>query len=250
MVTPPDDPRDVPWSIPVREPAPDIPRREATWVDRLPFSPVALVVVLLIVSVAGGVLVLTGDDGPPDPEVLGAQLRRAADGEDSTSTTGDPTTTTEPTTTTAAPTTTTSTTAVTTASVPTPAPAAPPATGGEPSDLPVLQPGDLGEAWAAQFSSVPASAGTTALRTAYETIAQDAPDVVILRGREWPSLRDGFWVIVEVGHPTSSDALAACEAAGRTDRDDCFARYLSPDSDEQRICHFDADGVRQGQCGG
>ncbi|MDZ7674318.1 MAG: hypothetical protein U5K30_04530 [Acidimicrobiales bacterium] len=252
-----------PWAIPIREASPDIPQRYATWVDRVPVVPaVAAVVVLFVVVVAA--VVLMGDGAEPaGPEVAGSQITRDADTSSTTAPTTSSTTTTF---------TTASSTTVTSTPTSTPPTMAADTAGGtsdessasgsgtsrpadtvtpEPTDLPILDPAVLPAGWVAQISSVPSADGGNALTTAYETVTQTMPDVVILRGSDWPSLRDGFWVIVEPGFESGSEAVAACVDAGRPDRDDCFGRYLDPsDSSDsgERICAREPDGTVTGDC--
>lgn len=236
---------DPPWSIPIRDASDDLPQRYATWVDRLPVTPVAVGAVLVFAVVVAAVL-LVGDepaDPSPVPEVLGEQ---AAAAESATTTSPASTTTT---TTTTAPTTTAATSTLA-APAPTDSDGEPvPVRDGEPAGLPILGPGSLDGGWVAQISSVPSSAGGRALSGAYETVVATVPDAVILRGSEWAPLRDGFFVIVSTGHGSATDAVEACDDSGRTGRDECFARFLSSIDDTQRTCWRDESGSLAGDCG-
>lgn len=240
---------DLPWSIPIRDASDDIPRRSARRSTVLPVTPAAIGVVLLFVGVVATALLIGDEPGRPSlpPEVLGEQV--AASG---TATIESPTTTAAPasTTTTDPPST---TAAVGSAPAPTSTgPAAEsttPARDGEPDGLPILGPDRVSGGWVAQLSSVPSSAGGSALRVAYETVTASVPDAVVLRGSEWAPLRDGFFVIVSTGHDAAADAVDACDASGRTGRDECFARFLSSIDDTQRTCWRDESGALAGDCG-
>ncbi len=227
MERPNDDP---PWSIPIREAGPDIPQRYATWIDRIPAPPLVAGALALFVLVVGALVVLDGDPAESGPEVLGAGVSAE-------------TTLVAPATS-AAPTTTSPPTSVAPAtSAARAAPADP-----EPDDLPIHTPGDLGDGWIAQVSSVPSSAGGAALARSYETVRRDVPDALIVRGSEWASLRDGFWVIFHPGHDDAASAVEACEGWGFEGRDDCFARYLSVDDPTPRTCWRDESGSLAGDC--
>ncbi|WP_436793579.1 hypothetical protein [Actinospongicola halichondriae] len=242
MEHPHDDP---PWSIPIREAGPEIPRREATWIDRLPVVPMAVSAVALFVVVVAAVLVLDESPAVSGPEVLGSEQ---------TMTTVTTTTVAEDTSllpvapgVTAA--STSSTTPATVVEQPSPAPTvvAPPAP--EPDDLPIRTPDDLAEGWVAQVSSVPSSAGGVALARSFETVRSTVPDAVIVRGSEWASLRDGFWVILRPGYDNAADALAACDGWGLEGRDNCFARHLAESDATERVCWRDESGSAAGDCG-
>lgn len=246
MERPPDDP---PWSIPIREAGPDVPHRSATWIDRVPLTPIVVGVLALFVCVVAALVVLDGDPAESGPEVLGAGVRAET-------TVGAPETSVAPTTvaptTTAAPTATEPvTTKIDDASdrIGEETPATSRAVDPEPDHLPIHTPGDLGGGWVAQVSSVPSSAGGAVLSRSYETVRRDVPGVLIVRGSEWASLRDGFWVIFHPGYGDAPSAVAACEAWGFEGRDDCFARYLSVDDATQRTCWRDESGSLAGDCG-
>lgn len=243
MPSPPDP--TPPWSIPIREPGPDVPQRSATWIDRVPLLPVVgggiAVFVLLVVTVVafGGNGTDPGGDGDGSevlsatataPETTAAQTSSTDRSTDPSTTTTSPSTTSSTSTTTTAPTTTTTR----------PAP--------EPGDVPIASPGDLGEGWVAQFSSVPSSAGGTALETAFATVVRDVPDAVVLRGSDWPSLRSGYWVIVKPRLASGAAAADACVAAGRVGRDSCFGRYLMQGDGTVLLCWREEDGTLGGDC--
>ncbi len=245
---------DPPWSIPIRDASDGIPHRHATWVDRLPVTPVAIVAVLAFAGVVAVALMIGREpenSGLP-PEVLGEQVASA----------GSPTTTLRATTTTVPPTTATTLPATTTDGAgvagdagPAPATNGPdddsptPPRDGEPDGLPILGPDRVSGGWVSQLSSVPSSAGGNALSVAYDTVTTTVPDAVILRGSEWAPLRDGFFVIVSTGHGSAADAVDACDASGRTGRDACFGRFLSSIDDTQRTCWRDESGSLAGDCG-
>lgn len=244
MERPHDDP---PWSIPIREAGPDVPHRTATWIDRVPLPPVVLGVLALFVCVVAALVVLDGDPAESGPEVLGAGVSAETTVEPATSvapTTTAPTTTAAPTTAEAV---TTTADDASDRSVERPRGTAR-AVDPEPDGLPIHTPGDLGGGWVAQVSSVPSSAGGAALSRSYETVRRDVPDALIVRGSEWASLRDGFWVIFHPGYDDAPSAVAACEGWGFEGRDDCFARYLSVDDATQRTCWRDESGSLAGDC--
>lgn len=240
---------DPPWAIPIREPGPDIPQRAATWIDRVPMVPVVGAALAVFVGLVLALPALTGDTPGPSPEVLGAgatsetSVRPEPDSSVDVSSESFTTKPTEPP---------TSTTAGPTTSAPVedeaPAPTAGAAVDPEPSDLPIHTPGDLGSGWIAQVSSVPSSAGGEALSRSYETVRGDVPDVLIVRGSEWASLRDGFWVIFRPGFDDGAAAVAACESWGFDGKDECFARYLSADDSTPRTCWRDESGSLAGAC--
>jgi hypothetical protein len=240
---------DPPWSIPIREPGPDVPQRAATWVDRMPLAPMVAASVGLLLLLVFALPALESDAAEPEPEVLGSvapsetMIRPAPEP-------AEPVTSSVPTTT-EGPTTTSSSTTV--AAVQEDGATTRAATSGgvvdpEPAGLPIHTPGDLGDGWVAQVSSVPASAGGAALSRSYETVRRSVPDAIVVRGSEWPSLRRGFWVIVGTGHDDAASAVAACEAWGFAGKDDCFARYLSADDATQRTCWRDESGSLAGTC--
>lgn len=242
---------DPPWSIPIRDSSAEAPRRHATWTDRLPVAPVAIVAVLAFVGVVAAALMIGNEPEDPasPPEVLGERAAAA----------GSPTTL-PATTTTDAPTTSTTARPTTTVGVDGDDVAAPATNGpavapteptrdGEPEGLPILGPDRVSGGWVAQVSSVPSSAGGNALAVAYDTVTATVPDAVILRGSEWAPLRDGFFVIVSTDHDSAADAVDACDASGRTGRDECFARFLSSIDDTQRTCWRDESGSLAGDCG-
>lgn len=241
----------VPWSIPIRDRGADVPQRTATWVDQVPLLGLAVgaIAVFLLLGVAA-IVMGTGspddssEDAGREPEVLRAEVTSpsTAAGADDDATAV--TTTTTSSTSTSSTTRTTSTDAG--------AADAEQATGREPSPepdgVPILAPGELSDGWVAQLSSVPSSAGGNALETAYETVAADVPAAVVLRGSEWPSLRPGFFVIVQPGFSSGAEAVDACVAAGRPDRDDCFGRYLAADGGDERVCYREEAGTLGGDC--
>ena len=238
MERPHDDP---PWSIPIREAGPDVPHRAATWIDRVPLPPVILGVVALFVSVVAALVVLDSDPAESGPEVLGAGV--SAETTAAPQSTSPPPTTVAPTTTDAVATTSPVAERPEQSSSTASGPADP-----EPADLPIHPPGDLGGGWIAQVSSVPSSAGGSALSRSYETVRRHVPDVLIVRGSEWASLRDGFWVIFHPGHDDAASAVAACDGWGFEGRDECFARYLSVDDATQRTCWRHESGSLAGDC--
>lgn len=237
--------RTPPWSIPVREAGDDIPQRSATWVDRLPLLPMVAAAIALFVVVVAALVVLDGGPAESGPEVLGNGVETVT----TVAPTPGPETSAPPpsTSTTTTDTTTSTTQPSTTTEAPRPAPVS--ASDPEPGDLPIHTPGDLGAGWVAQVSSVPSSAGGAALARSYETISRSVPDAIIVRGGEWASLRDGFWVIVRAGYDASEPAVADCERWGLDGRDECFARWLSADDERQRICWRDESGALAGDCG-
>lgn len=246
-----DTPNDeAPWSIPIREAGPDIPQRAATWIDRVPVAPMVVGVIALFACLVIALLVLDGDPSESGPEVLGADA-------DTTTTTvaapvDAPSSSVTPSTVDATTTTTTTSTTTTTPPVAaeTPAPTSSPTVPADPipAGLPIHTPGDLRAGWVAQVSSVPASAGGAALARSYETVRTTVPDAIIVRGGDWASLRNGFWVILRAGYDDAAAAVEACDSWGLEGRDACFARVLSPDDDGQRICWRDETGSLAGTC--
>lgn len=238
---------DIPWSIPIREADDDLPRHHATWLDRLPVTPVAVGAVLAFVGVVAAVILVGNEPATPtpSPEVLGEQVAVTE------TTIAQP-----PTTTTASTSTSISTSPTTTAPPADPGSVgsedaggpAPTPRDGEPEGLPIQGPGDVQSGWVAQVSSVPSSAGGSALARAYETVTATVPDAVILRGSEWAPLRDGFFVIVRTGFASAAEAVEGCDDSGRTGRDECFARFLSSIDDTQRTCWRDESGSLAGDC--
>lgn len=246
----------VPWAIPIREPDPTIPRREATWVDQVPVPGLVAGFAALVVLIGLGMWMLGGAT-EPSPEVAGSQVDgevSAGEGDadagsddesgteelsvDASAPEGDDrpeSAPTSPSSTTSAPTTSTA--------------ASPTTVDPEPGDLPIAGPDTLPAGWVAQVSSIPASAGGSALSTAFDTVSSELPRVIVLRGSEWPSLRAGFWVIVEAGFDSAAEAVDRCTATGRVGRDACFARYLDPVDDTERICFRDEQGALSGDCG-
>ncbi len=234
---------DSPWSIPIRDAGPDVPHRTATWVHSVPALPVAVGAVLVFVAMVAAVIVLGEDPSSPTPEVLGGEIAG--------STTAPPVAPEEPTTT-MAPSTSTTTEAPPPASTTSTTSTATATTmrtdGAEPAGLPIRAPGEVAEGWVAQVSSVPSSAGGSALARAFETVRATVPDAVILRGGEWASLRDGFFVVVETGFTSAAAAVDGCDASGRTGRDECFARFLTQGDGAQRTCWRDESGDLAGDC--
>lgn len=116
--------------------------------------------------------------------------------------------------------------------------------------VPVVSPVEIGQGWVAQVSSVPTSAGSAALRTAYDNVTITFPSAVALRSSEWPALRNGYWVLVVPGSfDAGADVLDVCRANGQTGRDQCFGRFLSQSSTENaRVCQFSSTGKPEGDC--
>ena len=241
---------DPPWSIPIREAGPDIPQRAATWTDRVPVAPFVIGALALFAALVLAMPGLDGDRSDPEPEVLGAGVRSDMSVDGSVDTTR-PSTSSAPSTTastTTAPTTTTGSSQAPAPDEPARERSATGATDPEPAGLPIHTPGDLGGGWVAQVSSVPSSAGGAALSRSYDTVRRAVPDAMIVRGSEWASLRDGFWVIFHPGYDDAPAAVAACEAWGFDGKDECFARYLSVDDGTQRTCWRDESGSLAGTC--
>lgn len=248
-----------PLSIPIREPGPDVPRREATWLTQLPARPVIVLGVLAVVALIA-TAPLWWPTGGDDSEVVGDGLASADGGEDTADAETDDGSESEetlvPYTTLAAPgvvdqttTTATDSTILQEDSSPAPGTDAAAADGGaEPSDLPILDPAALGATWVAQVSSVPTASGNQALSDGFDKVVAQMPDVVILRGSDWPGLSDTYWVLAVPGFDSGSQAVDACVAAGKTDRDDCFGKYLDPDDGTPRVCYRDDSGKLTGDC--
>lgn len=210
-----------PWSIPIREsprPAEPAGAGPSDSMRAVTYGVVVVAVLVAVVALASSVLGSGGDDvassddptttePDDDAEVLGDV--EAGDGTtSSTSSTTTSTTTTAPTTTTSP--TTTSTTV------------ARPSSG----KVPALSPSFRG-GWVAQLTSVPASAGSSALEASWERVRTDVPGAVAARSDDWPSLSPGYWVLVAAGPFGSEDDVRAfCSSAGRSS-DSCLPRMLT-----------------------
>ncbi len=236
---------DKPWSIPIREPGPDVPHRAATLVDRLPVLSTVLAGVALVSVLIGALVLLDTASARSGPEVAGNVVTRV--------TTGAP----DPTSADVVAVTTTSVPATTTPSTTAPPEAtdtAPPSTvassnrSGEPAGLPIRTPADLAGGWVAQVSSVPASVGAEGLARSFDAVRKTIPDAIIVRGSEWPGLRAGFWVIVRSGYDGAPAAVDDCDAWGFDGRDACFARHLSAADGTDRTCWRDESGSLAGDC--
>ena len=215
-----------PWSIPVREgPAAEV--IEPRVGDADPFRALAVTVlgVALCAALVAGVTALfsSGGDAPrsgddlasarsaeEEPQVLGDQVT-APTATSSTTSTAPPETSS---------TTTSSSTSTTTTSTTTTAPS--PSSG----DVPQLS-SSFRSGWVAQLTSVPISAGTEALESAWERLRGEVPGAVATRSDEWPSMRDGYWVLVEAG-PFGSEGEVDdfCASVGRSG-DSCLPRMLA-----------------------
>lgn len=214
---------DDPLTIPIREPSPDVPRaRGEAAAPRPALVGAAVVAVVVLGLLAGQVLGGGGDDVASDgdpPTTDAAVAGVSTDATDPSTTSSVPSTTITSTTTTAS---TTSTTTATTA--PTTAPTT--TTVADPGSVPLLA-DSFRSGWVAQLSSVPTSAGTAALESAWNRVRADAADAVATRSDEWPSMSPGYWVLVEPGPFASEDAVDAfCASVGRSG-DDCLPRMLS-----------------------
>ncbi len=127
------------------------------------------------------------------------------------STTAAPSSTTESTTTTTAPTTTTTATT------------SPPSAGSARQLSSSFRGG-----WIAQLTSVPTSAGTDAVDSAWSKATTYAADAVVTRSDDWSSLEPGYWVVLDTGPFGSADDVRAfCASIGHADQSDCLARQLS-----------------------
>lgn len=230
-----DRPPAEPWSIPIRPGAPpprvmDAPAREP--MRLVTYAAVVVAVLAGVAVLAAQVLGTGGDDvasGGDAPAVLGDEIggEGPAAGDTGTSTTDGPEGTSDSTTTTSAPTTSsTSTTSPSTTAAP--ATTSAPTTTAVPSSgsVPTLSP-SFRSGWVAQLSSVPTSAGSSSLEAAWERVRSDAPDAVAARSDEWPSMRDGYWVLVDAGPFASEDDVRSfCAGIGRSG-DACLPRMLS-----------------------
>ena len=220
----PDETRVEPWSIPIRE----SPRRAepvgagpSDSMRAVTYGVVVVAVLVAVVALASSVLGSGDDDvassGDPtttepddDAEVLGD-----VEAGDASTTSAAPSTTTSSSTTTASTTTTTSTTTSTTA-VPRPSS----------GTVPVLSP-SFRRGWVAQLTSVPASAGSSALEASWERVRADVPGAVAARSDDWPALSPGYWVLVAPGPFGSEDEVRGfCSSAGRSS-DSCLPRMLT-----------------------
>ncbi len=251
---------DDPLSIPIREPDPSIPRREATRWTMLPIQPIVALGVFAVVGLVIAGLLWWPSSTDPDPEVLDAALSGPDEDQGDGDGSGEsddasgaeealtPYTTLQAPEIVEPPTTATDSTilAEDVGTAPGPAPVAdtPP----EPSDLPVVDPASLGATWVAQVSSVPTASGTQALSDGFAKVVEEMPGTVVLRGRDWPGLSDGYWVLAVPGFDSGAEAVDACAAAGKTDRDDCFAKYVDPDDGTPRVCYRDDSGALTGDC--
>lgn len=238
---PPEPAGSVPWSIPIREratPAPG-PRGSGDAEQRRLLALVAGGVALLVVAIVGALLIGDDSGSPRSTAVAGSEVTRVTDPPTTAPEVPTPTPTTAQASTTTAPST-------TVAPMTTPAAATVRIDTG---DVPILEPGEIGRGWVAQVSSVPRSAGGSALQTAYATVAESAPSAVAITSDDWPALRNGYWVIVVPGFDTGAEAVGGCDAASRGGAD-CFARYLSANAEQNaRTCARAGDGGLSGDCG-
>lgn len=224
-----------PWAIPIREasspapaPAPE-PADGSSPFRAASYLVIAVAVLAGIVMLAAQVLVSDGADNDLASERTDATSApdagdRPADDELSDAVVGSTTTpSTVPSDSTAPPTTrapaTTSTTRATTTTT---RPPTAPSSGSVPTLGSSFRSG-----WVAQLSSVPMSAGTASLESAWAKERESADDVVATRSDEWPSLQDGFWVLVDPGpFESEEDVRSFCGRIGRG-RVECLPRMLS-----------------------
>jgi hypothetical protein len=213
-----------PWSIPIREaprPAGPVAAGPSDSARAVTYGVVVVAVLVAVVALASSVLgsgdddVASGGDSTTtepdtDAEVLGdVEAGDATTTTTSTSTTTSSSTSTTSTTTTAPPTTTTTTVARA-------------STGKVPALSPSFRSG-----WVAQLTSVPVSAGSSALEASWDRVRADVPGAVAARSDDWPSLSPGYWVLVAPGPFGSDDDVRAfCSSAGRSS-DSCLPRMLA-----------------------
>ena len=63
----------------------------------------------------------------------------------------------------------------------------------------------------------------------------EASAAQILHSTDVPNLSDGWWIIYLGGYDTSDDAIDQCYSMSLTDRDDCYASYLSTDPADNKL---------------
>lgn len=200
-----------PWEIPIRDPDPRLRGSPGTGLGQA-IAVLAFGVVAFTAAMVFGAGALVEDDDPRDEPDPGTRTEVAAE---TTERDGATPRVTAPTSTPGAlaagrpastvasdatsSTTTTSTTTATAASG-----AAAPGTG----SVPPL-PSWFTSGWVAQLSSIPTSAGTSRLETAWERVNDQVPDAVVAVSDDWATFRPGYWVLVEPGPFDSSAAVRA-----------------------------------------
>ena len=219
-MTPPTQTGRPPWEIEIRDrpqaPAPEPPdgKRGSGW--RL-LALVVLGIACFAATVALlGFLLGGGDDEAVDESAPPTSTPITFAPRDQTTTTAEPTTT--------APTTTEATTTTTPPTTTTVAPTTTAAPGASTGSVPALS-ASAGEGWVAMLTSVPYSAGTSRLEAAYAAVRPSAPGAVAARGDDWSSLGDGFWVLLQPGFGSESEARSFCDRVD-SDKTDCAPRLL------------------------
>lgn len=213
-----------PWSIPIRD-SPRAPEPVGAGpsdaMRAVTYGVVVVAVLVAVVALASSVLdsgdddLASGGDSTTTTERDDNEVLGDVEAGDATTTSSAPATTTSSSTTTAS----TSTTTPTTTSTSTIARASS-------GSVPVLSP-SFRRGWVAQLSSVPASAGSSALAASWERVRADVPGAVAARSDDWPSLSPGYWVLVAPGpFGTEDDVRAFCSSAGRSS-DTCLPRMLT-----------------------
>jgi hypothetical protein len=207
-----------PWSIPIRDSprvAEPVGAGPSDSMRAVTYGVVVVAVLVAVVALASSVLgsgdddLASGGDSTTTSERDDNEVLGDVEAADATTTSSAPATTTSS----------SSTTTSTTTSTPTVARASS-------GTVPVLSP-SFRRGWVAQLTSVPASAGSSALESSWERVRADVPGVVAARSDEWPSLSPGYWVLVAPGPFGSEDDVRAfCSSAGRSS-DSCLPRMLT-----------------------
>jgi hypothetical protein len=104
--------------------------------------------------------------------------------------------------------------------------------------------------WIAQLASVAFTEGDEGRVAILADVRHVIPDAQVLVSDDYDALRPGYWVVYHAGPFTSGrDALAFCDARGRTTKNSCIGRFLSDSiSDRTRMCFRDDQGVLTEAC--